>query len=55
MRAASTSPRGSARTPNQPAHPDRRGAGARAGNLENYIASASIFKLPSYKGHTVDA
>ena len=42
--AASTSPRGSAPIPNRPARPARRVTGPRAGNLENYIASASIFR-----------
>ena len=42
--AASTSPRGSAPIPNRPARPARRVRGPRAGNLENYIASASIFR-----------
>ena len=34
---------GPASSPNHPARPGRRVGGLRAGNLENYIASASIF------------
>jgi hypothetical protein len=42
--AASTSPRGSVRTPNRPAPSGQAGRRTSAGNLENYIASASIFR-----------
>ena len=37
-------------TPNRPARPARRPSGRRAGNLENYIASASIFSCQVTKG-----